>query len=199
MLEEIPVANFGTQEEAAPKRKLEKICDDLVIAFDERLKTPTLFEAIFEPFDSYSKWFNPAKFSEVGQIELLRNKFKKILLELEGFRSEQYSENFEQITHGYNLFWIIVMIRTAETKKMGKNCYWINRSGKNSTILTILSISLLSFRLKVTLSRSGLYGVEFHQLSRDNLGTGSFDDISYIDVEKSQFFKSLQKFHGMPD
>ena len=40
--------------------------------------------------------------------------------------------------------------------------------------------------------RSGLYGVEFHQLSRDNLGTGSFDDISYIDVEKSQFFKSLQ-------
>ena len=41
-------------------------------------------------------------------------------------------------------------------------------------------------------TRSGLYGVGFHQLFRDNLGTGSFDDISYIDVEKSQFFKSLQ-------
>ena len=47
-------------------------------------------------------------------------------------------------------------------------------------------------------NRSGLYGVDFHELRWDNAVTGSFVELSYR-CRKKSFFQGFQKFQGLPD
>ena len=105
-IEQVPIIDFGDDEDNDVKDNLKQICGKLHKALQKRLKPIPITEAAIAAFTGINTWYNASLFSSPSQLLKLEQNVLGITDLIEGPFKEQFcgNDNVKEIVTGYNIF-----------------------------------------------------------------------------------------------